>query len=79
MANDEKKEETRGTTEGSLNGRMTLLVRQTQAVAQAAGVKSPGVEESQYHGSTVVWVISASPSYCDNERKVAVRRIVFAS
>lgn len=54
MANDEKMDETRGTTEVSLNDRATLLVRQMHAAAQAASVKSPGVEEPQYHATTVV-------------------------
>lgn len=54
-ATDEKKEETGGTAAGLLNGRMTLSVRQRcMQLLGTAGVKSSGVEESQYHGGVVV-------------------------
>lgn len=83
-ANDEKKEETRGTAAGLLNDRMTLLVRQKYAAAQHSRREKPGcggITVSWYQGGVshisvaCRWLLS----YCDNERKVAVRRIVFGS
>lgn len=81
---DEGKDETRGTSAGLLNDRMTPSVRRMQAAARGSRREKLGCG-----GITVSWYgggVSHSSaacrrllSYCDNERKVAARRIGLGS
>lgn len=80
-ANDGKKDETRGTAAGLLNDRMMLSVRQAQTTARRSRHEKLGRGEitvSWYHGGVSHIGVACRwlQSYCDNERKVAVRKIV---
>lgn len=83
MVNDEKKNEARGTAAGLLNDRMTLSVRQTHAAAQCSRREKLGCggnSASRCGGGVSQSSVACRwlPSYRDNERKVAVRRIVLS-